>query len=274
MVNPNKKVKRPDGLGKIYKYKTDENENIQALPIKKLIKENYIYIYRSINKENFYIAKNDSCFFFKEIIYENEVVGFATYRGSNMDNNSLVMQYIYILPDYRNRGLLVEEIDEATSLFESGILIEYPNKFLVETLLKHKLARVFNDRYVISKIPFIIPMVSLEDANSGIVREEYDMTGKKGYRKLSLIYDLKLCAVVGLSSTDADNMFVEDEISEDDDLNNYNTMSLPLRMDDENFNCIEKRENEPILKDKTYFREVRKIVDNQNDVIQNWLTIL
>ena len=28
MVNPNKKVKRPDGLGKIYKYKTDENENI------------------------------------------------------------------------------------------------------------------------------------------------------------------------------------------------------------------------------------------------------
>ena len=80
MVNPNKKVKRPDGLGKIYKYKTDEDENIQTLPIKKLIKENYIYIYRSINKENFYIAKNDSCFFFKEILYENEVVGFATYR--------------------------------------------------------------------------------------------------------------------------------------------------------------------------------------------------
>lgn len=274
MVNPNKKVKRPDGLGKIYKYKTDEDENIQTLPIKKLIKENYIYIYRSINKENFYIAKNDSCFFFKEILYENEVVGFATYRGSNMDNNSLVMQYIYILPDYRNKGLLVEEIDEATSLFESSILIEYPNKFLVETLLKHKLARVFNDRYVISKIPFIIPMVSLEDANSGVVREEYDMTNKKGYRKLSLIYDLKLCAVVGLSSTDADNMFIEDEISEDDDLNNYNTMSLPLRIDDENFNCIKKRENEPMLKDKTYFQEVRKIVDNQNDVIQNWLTIL
>lgn len=274
MVNPNKKVKRPDGLGKIYKYKTDEDENIQTLPIKKLIKENYIYIYRSINKENFYIAKNDSCFFFKEILYENEVVGFATYRGSNMDNNSLVMQYIYILPDYRNKGLLVEEIDEATSLFESSILIEYPNKFLVETLLKHKLARVFNDRYVISKIPFIIPMVSIEDANSGVVREEYDMTNKKGYRKLSLIYDLKLCAVVGLSSTDADNMFIEDEISEDDDLNNYNTMSLPLRIDDENFNCIEKRKNEPMLKDKTYFQEVRKIVDNQNDVIQNWLTIL
>ena len=35
MVNPNKKVKRPDGLGKIYKYKTDENENILTLPIKR-----------------------------------------------------------------------------------------------------------------------------------------------------------------------------------------------------------------------------------------------
>lgn len=170
MVNPNKKVKRPDGLGKIYKYKTDENENILTLPISELLKENYIYIYRAINKENFYIAPDDSCFFFKEIIYENEVVGFATYRPSNINESSLVMQYIYILPDYRGKDLLVEEIDEAASLFESSILIEYPSRAIVDVLIKHKLARVFNNRFVISRIPFIIPMVSLSDANSKVVK--------------------------------------------------------------------------------------------------------
>ncbi|MDY2744275.1 MAG: hypothetical protein SOV21_01350, partial [Methanosphaera sp.] len=73
--------------------------------------------------------------------------------------------------------------------FESSILIEYPNKYIVNSLLKHKMARVLNDRYVVSRIPFIVPMMSLEDATSGIVREDYDMTDKKGYSKLSLIYD-------------------------------------------------------------------------------------
>ena len=128
--------------------------------------------------------------FLKEIIYENEVVGFATYRPSNINESSLVMQYIYILPDYRGKDLLVEEIDEAASLFESSILIEYPSRAIVDVLIKHKLARVFNNRFVISRIPFIIPMVSLSDANSKVVREEFDMTDKKGYSKLSLVYDL------------------------------------------------------------------------------------
>ena len=38
MVNPNKKVKRPDGLGKIFKYKTSEDgEEIFTLPISNYI---------------------------------------------------------------------------------------------------------------------------------------------------------------------------------------------------------------------------------------------
>ena len=274
MVNPNKKVKRHDGLGKIYRYKTDEDNKILTLPIKQLLKDNYIYIYRAVNNENFYINPEDSCFFFKEILYDNEVVGFAAYRGSDINNQSLVMQYIYILPEYRGNGLLIEEIDEASTLFESSILIEYPNKYIVNSLLKHKMARVLNDRYVVSRIPFIVPMMSLEDATSGIVREDYDMTDKKGYSKLSLIYDLDLCAVVGLASTDAENMFDEDKVTEEDDLNNYNTMSLPLKIDNDKFDCINKRSNDPLINNGTYFDEVRKIIDDKNDVIQNWLTIL
>lgn len=183
------------------------------------------------------------------------------------------MQYIYILPDYRGKDLLVEEIDEAASLFESSILIEYPSRAIVDVLIKHKLARVFNNRFVISRIPFIIPMVSLSDANSKVVREEFDMIDKKGYSKLSLVYDLDLCAVVGLASSDIENMYTED-VTEDDDLNNYNTMSLPLRVDNEKFNCIEKRENESMIQDETYFKKVREIIDSQDEIIQNWLTIL
>ena len=42
MVNPNKRVKRPNGLGNVYNYKTDEEGNVFTLPIKTIIKENYI----------------------------------------------------------------------------------------------------------------------------------------------------------------------------------------------------------------------------------------
>ena len=46
MVNPNQKVKRPNGLGNVYNYDSDDEGNIYTLPIMKLIKENYIYLYR------------------------------------------------------------------------------------------------------------------------------------------------------------------------------------------------------------------------------------
>lgn len=274
MVNPNKKVKRPNGLGKLFRYKTDEDNKVLTLPIEQLLKDNYIYILRSINDENFYIAPDDSCFFFKEIVYDNEVVGFATYRANTFDENSLVMQYIYILPDYRGKGLLIEELDEASVLFESGILIEYPNRHIVDSLVRHKMARVFNDRFVVTRIPFIIPMVSVNDARSGVTREDFDLTNTKGYSKLSLVYDLNLCAVVGLASTDSENMFNEDEVTDEDDLNNYNTMSLPLRSDAEEFDCITKREEDSRLTDGTYFKYVRDLIDDNDEIIQNWLTII
>ena len=57
MVNPNKKVKRPNGLGSVYRYHEDDEGNKLALPIMDLIKEYYIYLYRSINEENFYNVK-------------------------------------------------------------------------------------------------------------------------------------------------------------------------------------------------------------------------
>ena len=123
MVNPNKKVKRPNGLGNVYKYKQDEDGNIFTLPILSLIKENYIYLYRALKKDNYFIAENDSCFFFKDIVYDNEVVGFATYKTTQIDDNSLVMQYFYVLPEYRDKGLLVEELDDSSTLFESNVMI-------------------------------------------------------------------------------------------------------------------------------------------------------
>lgn len=272
MVNPNKRVKRPNGLGELYKYITDDDDKIYTLPIKKTLKDNYIYIYRAINDEDYYIGDNENCYFFKEIVYDNEVVGFSTYRSSSLDSDSLVMQHIYVLPEFRGNNLLQEELDEATLLFESNIIIESPNRYIVESLIKHRLARVFDNRIVISRIAFMTPMLSLDDVKKGVYLEDYDFTNTKRLSKVSLVYDLDLCAVVGLAEEDSNEEFDESEIDEDN-TKNYNNISLPRKIDDKDFDCITKRNNDVWLKDEEYFDNVREIVNKYDDVIQNWLTI-
>jgi len=272
MVNPNKRVKRPNGLGELFKYQTDEDDKIYTLPIKKMLEDNYVYIYRAINKEDYYISDNESCFFFKEIVFDNEVIGFATYRTSSLDNQSLVMQHIYVLPEFRGNNLLEEELDEATLLFNSNIIIQSPNRYVVESLINHKLARVFDDRIVISRIAFMIPMVELEDVKSGVYLEDYDLTDNKGLSKVSLVYDLDLCAVVGLAQENGNDDY-DDSITQEDNPNNYNNLSLARKVDDKDFNCLENRSNDKWLNNDEYFDKVRDILNKNDEVIQNWLSL-
>ena len=271
MVNPNKKVKRPNGLGELFKYHSDEDGKIYTLPVKKTIKDNYIYIYRAINDEEYYIADDETCFFFKEIVYNNEVVGFATYRSSSLDENSIVMQHIYVLPEFRGNSLLEEELDEATLLFDSTIIIQSPTRYVVESLINHKLARVFEDRIVISRMAFMIPMLPQKEVEKGAYLEDYDFTETKGLSKVSLIYDLELCAVVGLAQESPEE---DDVVKDTKDSNNFDNMSLARKIDDKDFGCLDKRDNDEWLNSGEYFEKVRDVVDKNNDVIQNWLTLL
>ncbi len=275
MVNPNKKVKRPNGLAEVLKYQEIEDiDKMITLVIEDIIDEYYVYLKRAIKKEGYYIAPRDTCFFFKEVLYDNEVVGFASYRPSGFNDKSLVMQYFYVLPEYRDKVLIEEEIDEASLLFESSILIEYPTRDVVESLIKHRMARVFNDRFVVSRIPFVIPMIPIEEFNEGVLREDYVNKDDKGYRKLSLIYDLDLCAVVGVAASDIENVYARDTMLDDEDINNYNVISLPLKTDNQKYDCISKRMNDPWIKDGTYFTKVDQIMKENKDIIENWLTIL
>lgn len=273
MVNPNKKVKRPNGLGNVYNYRTDEDGKIFTLPILDLVKENYIYLYRALKEEDYYIAPGDSCFFYKDVVYDNEVVGFTTFKNTSINKDALVMQYFYVLPEYRDKVYLTEEIDEASTLFESSIFLEYPTKDMAESLIKFRLARVFDDRFLISRIPFLVPMFSVEEVKKGTLREEFDTTGLKCYNKMSLIYDLELCAVVGLASDDVENNYDEDNVDEEK-INNYNMISLPLREDNLKYDCVNKRTNDKELNDGTYFKNVRQLMDDNEEIIQNWLSLL
>ncbi|MCD7782054.1 MAG: hypothetical protein LUG89_05115 [Methanosphaera sp.] len=271
MVNPNKKVKRPDGLSKIYRYTEDEEGKILSLSIENILHDNYVYLERAIKKENYYIRDNDTCLFFKELLWDDEVIGFSAYRSSNFNENSLVMQYFYVLEEYRQYPILIEEIDEASTLFESSILLEYPTRDMIDTLMKHNFTKIFEDRFIVSRIPFIMPMIPIEESKTTL-REEYsdDIT----YRKISLIYDLDLCTIVGIASDNIENTYTHDTVIDSEQLNNYNVLSLVLTSDEDKYGVIDKHNNDSMLNDGSYFEYVDKIMKDNNGLIENWLTIL
>ena len=264
MVNPNKKIKRPDGLGKLYNYQEDENGKIYTIPILETVKNNYAYIYRQIKDEKL-LNENDTCLYFKEIVYDDEVIGFATYRSSSFDENTLVLQYFYTLPEYKQPSILVEELDEAGQLFQSSIIIAYPTRKMVDSLIKHKLARVYDDRIAISKIAFMIESIDVTDAGD-VMLEDYPTDNKETqHNRISLIYDLKLNAVVALANEDSED---------DEDEYNFNTISLPLRRDDKENNCIELRRTDELYNSGNYYQYVKSVLDDNNDNIQNWLSLI
>jgi hypothetical protein len=51
-------------------------------------------------------------------------------------------------------------------------------------------------------------------------------------------------------------------------------MSLVRKVDDKDFDCIEKRNTDEWLNSGEYFDKVRDVVDENNEIIQNWLSLL
>ena len=80
---------RKDNTQKVY---LTEN----TIDITPLLNETYPYIIDSIKKENF-ILNSEKCHLFKELVYENKVVGFCSYDFSR-EFMTAALNNIYILP--------------------------------------------------------------------------------------------------------------------------------------------------------------------------------
>ena len=114
------------------------------------ILEEYPYILDSMKREKYYL-ENELCSFFDEILFENKVVGFATFQLRNM--KTLLLTECFILPDFRGKRLFFDEICKMYFVGpEFGIL--QPTRNVVQLLLDYAFAKNFNDDIVVSAIEF------------------------------------------------------------------------------------------------------------------------
>ena len=114
------------------------------------ILQDYPYILDSIAKDEYYL-ENELCSFFDEILFEDKVVGFATFQIRNDD--VLLLTECYILPEFRGNRLFFDEICKMHFVGpEFGIL--QPTRNVVDLLLDYAFAKNFNEDIVVSAIEF------------------------------------------------------------------------------------------------------------------------
>lgn len=126
------------------------NDLSDYLDVESILKKDYEYIYESIQNEGF-VLENKWGDVFKEILFENKVVGFAFY-GLNSATN-FVLNEIYVLPEFRGNSLFLLEI---YILLAAGnkLSILQPTKRIVEILIHYGFAYKLSENIVASAISF------------------------------------------------------------------------------------------------------------------------
>lgn len=79
-----------------------------TLDVLEILQENYDYIYESMRQEGFNL-KYGECNLFKELVFDNKVVGFCSYDFSR-EFITAAINNIYVLPEFRGNKLFLDEI--------------------------------------------------------------------------------------------------------------------------------------------------------------------
>lgn len=126
------------------------NDLSEYLDVESILKNDYGYIYESIQNEGFTL-ENTFGDLFKEIVFENKVVGFAFYELNSMTN--FVLNEIYILPEFRGNSLFFLEICILLAAGNSLSILQ-PTRNLVEILIHYGFAYKLTENIVTSAISF------------------------------------------------------------------------------------------------------------------------
>ncbi|MBQ9160077.1 MAG: GNAT family N-acetyltransferase [Methanobrevibacter sp.] len=199
-----------------------------TLDVLDILGTHYSYIYDSIISEDF-ILKYDHCNLFKELTYDNMVVGFCSYDFSR-EFITAALNNIYVLPEFRGNGIFAEEL-KRTMVEHNKVSIMEPTRLVVELLIKHGFAQKINENIVASSIEFVIPGSHVL-SNTDYENEELS----------THFYDLSICSSIHILDLDK----------------GYIAYSAPLNYDIINYGCLDNRNRI----DDDYFTEIKELFEN------------
>ena len=223
-------ITKEDNTQKVY---LSEN----TLDVGEILQNNYPYILKSIQKEDF-ILKYNECNLFKELVFENKVVGFCSYDFSRQFITA-ALNNIYVLPEFRGNNFLLNELKNTMKEHNKPSIME-PTRLIVELLIRYGFAVKITDDIVASAIEFVIPGEHVL-SNASYNNDELS----------THFYDLSICGCIHIL-----------------DLNNAHVAySSPLNYDILHYDCLGKVNDD-------YFKNLIDFYKNNDLEIMNSLLIL
>ena len=123
--------------------------------IRFILQQEYPEIYNHFTQyRGLDIVDSNEYSFFKEVLYNDIVVGFAIYQRKSPKEhqnfpNLITLDLIYILPEYRGKGLIYSEIKDTMSLHPNWVFsIDLPNYHIVKSLIDNGYAIKLNENIV------------------------------------------------------------------------------------------------------------------------------
>ena len=108
-----------------------------------------------MKKENYKI-EYDTFNIIQEIVYEENVIGILSLINLESFDHVLCINEVYILPEYRNKGLFYETLLQLLSQPNISISLKNPNKKIIDLLIKYEFAKKLDNNLVISPIDFYV----------------------------------------------------------------------------------------------------------------------
>ena len=206
-----------------------------TLNVVEILQEDYPEICESIQNEGF-ILKYSQCNLFKELLFENNVVGFCSYDFSR-EFMTPALNNIYVLPQYRGNSFLLNELTSTMAEQNKPSIME-PTRLIVELLIEYGFASKITDNIVASAIEFVVP------ADHVLSNMEY------GLEELSThFYDLDICASIHILDVETSHV----------------AYSAPLNYDIIHYDCLDYRNR---ISDE-YFEEISKTFRDRDVEIMN-----
>lgn len=206
------------------------------MDVEDILKGYYGYICSSMLSEDFKI-KSPKCNLFKELVYDEKVVGFCTYDFSR-EFLTAALNNVYVMPEFRGNGLFLNELTSTMEDYNKPSIME-PTRLVVELLVGYGFAKPIDESIVASAIEFIIP------GEHVLSNGDYDASEELATH----FYDLEMCASIHFLDLDETHF----------------AYSAPLNYDIVHYDCLEKRNGV----DDDYFKGIVDLfTDNEEMLIE------
>ena len=246
-MSNNNYVQRENFIAEVY-HNDDDDELINT---KEILKEKYDYICKSIKDEG-YTLENPECTLFKELLYDDNVVGFVTYDYTK-GVGDFSLNEIYVLPEYRGNKYFISEL-EYMLMSGSTVSIYEPTHRIIEILLQNDLARKIDNNLVVSSIS-----LDIDEDKSECTVSDHELTDNMIHS--CNLYDLNISACILLEDISSeDTNIIHYSRCLDDDNKYYSAGSIRENIDDEYFENIK---NSIIENHEEYVQTLMELEDNK-----------